>query len=208
VVLSCCTLRALPSQTGGPKIPEIRKTNDLVRQRRPVPGMEGAAFVNGLLCMYVAPSLLPFHASDKGWLGFQDLTNHTLSQVHTELERPLHPDSGTQRIHGTLLLQPLSFPTPALIGRQRFSGTSSSALTPHRTPRVGGSCSSEDLPVRWQFRRVLPGLAVGGSWRMKKKSFFWSGTLQVDPQPSVSVFSEPFTASPPCEELRLYCLPW
>ena len=61
----------------------------------------------------------------------------------------------------------------------------------------------------------------------RKKRFFWPGTrsdrrissstlaisrwrvhgLQMDPQPSVSIFSEPFTASPPCEELHLYCLP-
>jgi len=38
--------------------------------------------------------------------------------------------------------------------------------------RVGGSCSSRDLPGRWQFRRVLPGLAARGSWQMKKKVFF------------------------------------
>jgi len=65
-----------------------------------------------------------------------------------------------------------------------------------------GSNSSRELPGRWQFRRALPGLVVGGrlGWSSassseagraqfegyfcgkptnEKKSVFWSGTLPI-----------------------------
>ena len=46
--------------------------------------------------MYAALALFPFQGSRRGYLCFQDPTNHsTFSRVHAELERPLNP-GGTQ----------------------------------------------------------------------------------------------------------------